>query len=468
MKHKTLLSLSLIFGLLLASGASAGQVHGSPLLAPVGTNFTYQGRLIDSSKPANGIYDFTFTLYDDLSSGAQVGSTLTRSPVTVTDGQFTVQLDFGPVFDGTALYLEIGVRPSGGGAYTPLAPRQALTAAPYAHYAAQSPWSGLVGIPSGFADGVDDVSSYTAGTGMLLNAAEFSILDSYRLPQTCASGQVPQWNGSTWACASQTAYSAGTGLDLSGGQFGLLSTYQLPQGCTNGQVSQWNGSAWVCANVSSSTYTAGPGIDVSGSVISAVYGGSGGAYGAASTLARSDHTHTNFIGIGDAAGGDLTGPYPNPNIATNAVGSAEIIDGSIDMADTRNWMGFDTGSAAFVGGSGNSPISIWGSSFTPSASGVCMVIINGLITSTGTANDDPQPALETIMDQNGAVLSDPYFNIPFSPQDVDSNEDLTATITYIWTVNSGQATRFGCRVTDPDGDWDTDETVSCRISYICQ
>lgn len=34
-----------------------------------------------------------------------------------------------------------------------------------------------------------------------------------------------------------------------------------------------------------------------------------------------------------AAGGDLTGQYPNPTIAANAVGSAEITDGSIAGAD---------------------------------------------------------------------------------------------------------------------------------------
>ncbi len=51
----------------------------------------------------------------------------------VTDGIFTAQLDFGSVFDGTALYLEIGVRPDGSAdPYTTLSPRQTLTAAPFA------------------------------------------------------------------------------------------------------------------------------------------------------------------------------------------------------------------------------------------------------------------------------------------------------------------------------------------------
>jgi hypothetical protein len=85
------------------------------------------------------LYDFEFKLYDALSSGSPVGGTVTQGDVTVTNGLFTVQLDFGNVFDGTALYLEIGVRPGASvGAYTALAPRQHLSATPYAMYALQS------------------------------------------------------------------------------------------------------------------------------------------------------------------------------------------------------------------------------------------------------------------------------------------------------------------------------------------
>lgn len=128
-----------------------------PLYAALGTGFTYQGKLTDGGVPANGMYDLEFKLYDALSGGSPVGSTVTQGDVTVTAGLFTVQLDFGNVFDGTALYLEIGVRPGvSTGAYTALTPRQSLTATPYAIYAAKVPWSGISGVPAGFADGVDN------------------------------------------------------------------------------------------------------------------------------------------------------------------------------------------------------------------------------------------------------------------------------------------------------------------------
>ena len=100
--------------------------------APVGTSFTYQGQLKQSGTAANGSYDFQFSLWDAASAGTQIGSTQTLSGVTVTDGLFTVQLDFGSVFDGNSRWLQIAVRPAGSGGYTTLSPRQAIAPSPYA------------------------------------------------------------------------------------------------------------------------------------------------------------------------------------------------------------------------------------------------------------------------------------------------------------------------------------------------
>ena len=106
------------------------------LAAPVGTAFTYQGRLKSAGQPANGNYDLRFTLYDAASGSGQVGSPVTNAPVIVTNGNFTVSLDFGAVFSGEARWLEIGVRTNGSSSpYGTLSPRQPLTPTPYALYA---------------------------------------------------------------------------------------------------------------------------------------------------------------------------------------------------------------------------------------------------------------------------------------------------------------------------------------------
>ena len=95
---------------------------------------TYQGRLSDNGTAANDTYDLQFKLYDALTLGSLQGSpnTVTKTGVNVTNGIFTVQLDFGASgFPGADRYLEISVQHNGGG-YTTLLPRQQLTPTPYA------------------------------------------------------------------------------------------------------------------------------------------------------------------------------------------------------------------------------------------------------------------------------------------------------------------------------------------------
>lgn len=96
------------------------------------TEFTFQGRLLDGGLPPTGSYDIEFTLWDSLVDGTQLGPTETKAGVSVSGGIFTVRLDFGAQFTGPARFIEISVKPSGPGAFTPLAPRQPITSTPYA------------------------------------------------------------------------------------------------------------------------------------------------------------------------------------------------------------------------------------------------------------------------------------------------------------------------------------------------
>lgn len=117
----------------------AGCVADLAVAAPVGSAWTYQGKLVLGELPVNGTADFQFSLWDAAGTGAppsggvQVGSTLAASNVNVVDGVFTVELDFGAnAFNGNARWLQIAVASPSGGGLTTLAPRQALTAVPYA------------------------------------------------------------------------------------------------------------------------------------------------------------------------------------------------------------------------------------------------------------------------------------------------------------------------------------------------
>ena len=110
------------------------QPSSSP--SPLGTAFNYQGRLADGGNPANGSYDLKFTLYDADTGPGMVAGPLTNAAVAVSNGLFTVMLDFGNAFDGNARWLELGVRTNGSPSdFTLLAPRQEVNPTPYARYA---------------------------------------------------------------------------------------------------------------------------------------------------------------------------------------------------------------------------------------------------------------------------------------------------------------------------------------------
>jgi len=106
--------------------------------APMGTAFTYQGRLMDANSAADGQYDFEFKLFDDpnVILGNQQGSTIDINDLDVFDGYFTVELNFGSsVFDGNSVWLEIDVRPGDSNDpndFVVLSPRQEVTPTPYA------------------------------------------------------------------------------------------------------------------------------------------------------------------------------------------------------------------------------------------------------------------------------------------------------------------------------------------------
>ncbi len=104
---------------------------------PVGTSITYQGELRASGQPAVGPADLRFALHDAEAAGAQVGPTIERLNVPLSDGRFTQTLDFGAAaFGPDARWLELEVRsPAGSGSWVLLTPRQRVTAAPVAQFA---------------------------------------------------------------------------------------------------------------------------------------------------------------------------------------------------------------------------------------------------------------------------------------------------------------------------------------------
>lgn len=120
---------------ILALAASVALAAGSTAtLAQVGTAFTYQGQLKNSGNSVNSPTDMQFSLWTAASGGSQIGTTVTQTNVTVSEGLFSTSVDFGvnPYTSNQALWLQIAVRnPAGGGAYVAMGSRQRLTPSPF-------------------------------------------------------------------------------------------------------------------------------------------------------------------------------------------------------------------------------------------------------------------------------------------------------------------------------------------------
>jgi hypothetical protein len=130
MKHKMSLILFCTLIVLMIGGNQAAGVSAG------NSAFTYEGYLAEDGNPADGIYDFQFTLYGASNGGNQIGNVITLEDIAVDNGLFSVSLDFGAgAFTGEPRWLEVGARPGNStGQYTPHLPLHALGSAPWSEF----------------------------------------------------------------------------------------------------------------------------------------------------------------------------------------------------------------------------------------------------------------------------------------------------------------------------------------------
>jgi len=131
--------MSVLRRLMLRSLACLLLFGGALHAAPLGTAFTYQGRVLVSGVAYTGTCDFSFSLWDAMGTGSPpTGGSLAAVPVgptaiPVSSGLFTATLDFGAnAFNSQARFLQIAVGCPSGSSAVALAPRQEVKPAPYA------------------------------------------------------------------------------------------------------------------------------------------------------------------------------------------------------------------------------------------------------------------------------------------------------------------------------------------------
>lgn len=149
----------------------ASMSAGALAQTQMGTAFTYQARLSDGGSLQTAPYDLRFKLFNndgqaDQTTG-QIGPANTRDDVPVSQGLFSVVLDFGAVFAGDKRWLQVEIRPGdSNGEYTVLLPRVEITGTPYAN-GLELPFAALQ-IPAGGAN-VFSITTDDARAGLFKN-----------------------------------------------------------------------------------------------------------------------------------------------------------------------------------------------------------------------------------------------------------------------------------------------------------
>ncbi len=334
---------------------------------PMGTAFTYQGRLIDGNDSADGLYDFQFKLFDSAADGNKINEDVNIPDLDVTEGYFTVKLDFGSdVFDGDARWLEISVRPgdmNDPNDYTTLSPRQEITLAPYTLYATTS---GTVAIPLNLLGSSSQaiLQATNTGTGNAIYAQALGSGARAVYGMAPSSGSGSNYGGYFVANGSSGqgvfgSSSGSAGRGVYGGASGSVGQGVCGIATNSGNVTNYGGYF-----VSYGKSGIGVKAEVWGDSATGLYGlassGSGTTYGVKGESASPDGTGVYGTNISTGNYGYLGGPssavygYSSDSNAgcfeTAAADGKAVYGKALQSGDVTNYGGYFESPSKFGGG----------------------------------------------------------------------------------------------------------------------
>ena len=281
------------------------------------TEFTYQGSLNVSNAPGNGNFDFEFLLFDAVSGGAQLGSTVALNNVVVANGVFSVKLNFGNQFiSGANRFLEVRVRPSGQGGLTVLSPRQMIASSPYA----------IKSLGAFNAESATMASNSLQLGGVAANQYVLTIDPRMTDPRPPTAGSPSYIQNSTSQQASSSFNISSTGT---ANTFNALTHYSLGGFRILGNAGTNNLFAGVAAGVQNTTGVQNAFLGVragfanitgSNNTFVGMNAGSSNTTGAANTFSGALAGQSNTIGIRNAFFGESAGKFNTDGQSNSFVG----------------------------------------------------------------------------------------------------------------------------------------------------
>jgi hypothetical protein len=288
------------------------------------TAFTYQGQLLSNGTNVEGTNRMVFTLYGVATGGTSVGGPVTNI-VAVTNGLFTVNLDFGAgPFNGSARWLDIGIlnNTANGPTNVELSPRTQILPTPYATFAATAATANTVSNVTGanFEGNFTGDGTGLTNVGVSLQMEVFSSpgTSTFVVPTNVTSIIVEAWGGGGCGGNGSATFDIGGGGGGAGGYTKAFfevtpgASYQVLVGA-GGVAAGAGGSSGIAGEILAS---GGVGGDAGGSGGLTVGGAGGSGLTESSTVSAikggtGKYGRTDGGGDGGSAGGGGAGGLGN-------------------------------------------------------------------------------------------------------------------------------------------------------------